>query len=156
MKKILVVLMQVILLCACSKEQSSDVNFSLKSSGDLTKEDINFFKDFYVKMIKAVENEDVEMSFSFYSENFMKDSEKEVLKKNIERLYSDYKNAVYVVENVSLVVKKDEAITEDDYSYSAIPEKTSEDLKPIVLKGHERIYWRRENNLWKIYQWVYY
>jgi hypothetical protein len=115
-----------------------------------------FFRDFYEKMMKAVETEDSEASFSFYSGYFKGGSNLTAMKANISRLYEEFKDTVYIVQNVQLVVTGDAAVTEDEYTYSAFPKDPASGLKPLDLKGRERIYWIRENGVWKISEWIYY
>lgn len=115
-----------------------------------------FFQDFYGRMIRAVAEADVEASFGFYAGTFKGGADLGAVRRNIERLYADYKDAVYTVSRVRLSVQGDTAVTENDYTYRAVPRNPSSGLKPIELKGRERIYWVRENGIWKISDWVYY
>lgn len=123
--------------------------------GDYTRADMEFFDGFYSSIIKAIEEEDVDTSFGFYSDSFM---DKPVsylngLRENTEKLYLRYRDILYDPENIIITVKSSEAVSTDEFRYSAVPEKSGSG-SPLNYSGKERIYWKKEESGWKIVNWV--
>ncbi len=133
------------------EETIGDLHFK----GKYTKEDTEYFVNFFKEMQEAVNSKDAEKAFSFYSKDFMSDSgvKLDELKKNTVLIYKVYDNVKYTMLNINLHIRDKEAVSTDDYAYSAMP--IAKGYKPLDYKGKERIYWEKENNEWKIVNWVY-
>ena len=123
--------------------------------GDYKKEDVAHFLNFFKEMQEAGESKDTEKAFSFYSENFMSDAgvKLDELKKNTILVNKVYGKIKYKMSNVSLHIRNKEAVSTDDYIYSARSIKKG--YKSLDLKGMERIYWSKESGEWEIINWVY-
>lgn len=139
----------------CAPKQGQGLE--IKVIGKASKDDIRFFQDFYSKMKLAIQNEDIEGSLSFYSEEFManKPGQKEKLRSNIQSLYVNYIDISYLPTGISLSVENESAVTSDRYTYTAKPEPKSVYPK-LDYQGNERIYWKKENGSWRIIEWIYY
>lgn len=161
MKKIVVVLsimlgmLGFLFISGCSSHKSSGNN--IKVSGQCSPADVTYFDGFYTMMIQSCVNEDAKASFGYYSTGFKGGSTEymDKLKKNIITLYANYQKIKYDPSNISLTVQGDEAVTSDDFSYSAQPEKNSS-VEALNYSGKERLYWKKENGAWRITEWIYY
>ncbi len=151
-----IILNILIINVSCTKKKPEQVvkgNITFK--GNYQQNDMEYFMRFFKEMQNAVENRDAERAFSFYSKNFMNDMgiSLKKLKSNTEKFYKDYDKIVYKMSNISVNLKDDKALSIDDFEFSAEPVKKG--YEPIHYKGTERIYWQKENDTWKIVNWIY-
>lgn len=132
-----------------------EVVSNMKIKGDYIKNDIQYFLKFFADMQNAVSTKDTEKSFSYYADDFGKDSNINLsaMKKNIEFVNQSYKDINYTMKDLKVYIKGNEAISYDSYTYSAQP--INMNLKPLAYSGKERIYWIKAGNSWKIVNWVY-
>ncbi|MDD5065492.1 MAG: hypothetical protein PHF84_00460 [bacterium] len=123
--------------------------------GEYTKEDIDYFSGFRKNISEAIRNKDVEKAFLYYSEGFSSDTGVKLseLKKNTVLLYKVYEQINYSILDFSVNVKGGTAVSTDRFTYSASPVNLS--YKPLDYQGKERIYWQKENGVWKIVNWIY-
>ncbi len=149
------IIITMFFLASCGS--TTDKGQSIKLNGKYSKADVAFFQDFYAGMVQAAQNEDIDKSLAFYSSSFKGASPGylDKLRANIQSLYVNYKNITYVPKNVSLTIEGDDAMASDEYTYTAQPEAGSR-FKPLDYSGKERIYWKKENNSWRIVEWIYF
>ncbi len=148
----------VILFANCTKkapEKIIEKQGGVIFKGIHKRSDTAYFLKFFKEMREAVENKDLEQSFSFYSEEFKNDEgiKIDVLRRNTDVLYKNYKNIVYKMTNISVFIKGDKAISIDEFSYSAVPIERG--YKKLNYTGTERIYWQKEADEWKIVNWIF-
>ncbi len=151
------IIMAFFITCSPAPEipEKVEVVKNVKFKGSYTKTDIDYFLVFIEEMRKAIQNKDAEKCFSFYSKSFMSDAGVNLndLKKNTKLLYKAYKEINYEVSDMKVHVDKDNAVTTDEYIYTAKP--ANKEYKPLKYTGKERIYWQKEGNKWKIVNWIY-
>jgi len=153
---VLLAMLNIVLFCTpppdINKEETIN-NIHLK--GKYTNADKNYFAQFFQEMQDAVNTKNAEKAFSFYSKDFMSDSgiNLEELKKNTILVYKVYTKIKYEMKNISVHIQKTDAVSIDNYIYSAKPKKRG--YKPLNYSGKERIYWKKEGDTWKIINWVY-
>lgn len=104
-------------------------------------------------IIEVQKMRDINKALDLYSNEFFKTSSKNRLKNNIQILFKYYKEIHYVPEKYRVVLKGNNLLIENRIYYEAQPVKSG--LPPIVYKGKERIYLKKENNKWKIVAWIY-
>lgn len=128
---------------------------SIHIKGKYKKEDVEYFVKFFKEMQEAVNSKNAEKAFSFYSKDFMSDSgvKLDELKKNTILIYKVYDNVKYTMSDIKVHIREKEAVSTDDYTYSAKP--ITKGYKPLDYNGKERIYWEKEKDAWKIANWVY-
>jgi len=107
--------------------------------------------------IQAINSErDINKALSIYSDEFFKVSganSRAELKKNIETLFKNYNNIEYKPEKKKVIIRKNNALIENNIQYYA--KATDNSIKPLIYQGKERIYLKRYRDTWKIVAWVY-
>lgn len=151
-------MVSVLITCGPPPEklpEKEEVVQGMKIKGDYNKKDIDYFLEFFSAMQKAVNEKDTEKAFSFYSEDFGKDTGVNLtsLKKNLHDLNKNYKSIKYTMQNLKVYVREDNAVSDDVFLYNAVP--VSRKFPALKYKGKERIYWKKEGQEWKIINWVY-
>jgi hypothetical protein len=128
-------------------------NMTIK--GDFSEADVRYFLDYRKQIEGAMKAMDVERSFAYYSPDFMNDArlKLEDLKKNTRIMFKAYRDIRYVISEFKVQVNRDTALSEDRFVFTAVPKDPS--YKPLAYKGKERIYWQKQDNVWKIVNWVY-
>jgi len=136
----------------CQKVEEQKEGITIK--GTFSKQDVDFFVQFVKEMENAVAQKDIEKCLSFYSENFLneKNLDKNKARENTQYVFDNYTNIKYKMKNLVANVKNDKAVSVDEFEYSAYP--IDKKLDKLEFKGKERIYWIKENNEWKIVNWV--
>ena len=152
----LLIILNILTLCSPPPEVIREETIGdIHLKGRYTQEDKEYFINFFKEMQEAVNSENAEKSFSFYSKEFMSDTGAKLdeLKKNTILVYKVYDNIKYNMTGINVHIREKDAVSTDDYTYSAKP--VARGYKPLNYKGKERIYWNKEKDTWKIVNWIY-
>ncbi len=96
---------------------------------------------------------DVNKALSLYSDEFFYILSKEKFKNNIKTLFTYYNKIKYIPEKYKVILKKNTLLIENIVYYEAYPK--SKKFAQIVYKGRERIYFKKEDDKWRIVAWIY-
>lgn len=102
------------------------------------------------RIIEVNNTRDLKAALDLYSNEFFLTHDKNAIKNNISRFFSEYKEIKYKPEKEKVVVKNNRMMIENKFTYIA---KNKKDI--LMYNGKERIYLKKENNNWKIIAWIY-
>lgn len=113
--------------------------------------------EFYNKIISQIlyinDKKDVNLALNIYGKDFFNVNNKAEIKKNIEQLFKNYNKIIYKPQKENVIVNADNALIENKIDYYATSDNRL--IKPISMKGKDRIYLKKYNKQWKIIAWVY-
>lgn len=113
--------------------------------------DASFRKDclqVYSEIIRAAEEKDVDLALSLLSSNDLGMNE-QVLKKNMDSFFSSVGEVEYVIRDIELITRGDQAVGKSRYFLSVSGNKG-----PVQKEGQDRIYFERKNGRVLITAWL--